>query len=336
VRRALALLPDDGLKVLRYVYHLGVPTGSLVVLNPASRGGALKSRFAVIEKKLRAVLGPIEVEQTRGPRDAERIAREAVRAGVERIIVAGGDGTMSEVVTGLLSAGLGRYAKIAPLALGTGGDLLRSFGATRHVDAAIERIAGGKTRCVDAGRACFRDVEGRERTSYFLNVASLGVSGLVTKLVNESPKVLGGRLSFLLATLRALARYRPQGVALETDGKPFFEGPLTLATAANGRFFGGGMQVAPQARPDDGLLDVVVVSGLTTPELLRRLPRLYRGTHLGIPGVSFAKCRRLDAVLSDTTGQGSVFTEVDGEPLGLLPASYEVLPGAITLFGVDP
>jgi diacylglycerol kinase (ATP) len=319
------------------VYHLAVPIRSLVVLNPASRGGAVQSRFAGIEKKLRAALGPVEIERTRGPRDAERIAREAVRAGVERILVAGGDGTMSEVVTGLLSAGLGGYAKVAPLALGTGGDLLRSFGATRHVDAAIERIVGGKTRCVDAGRVCFRDIEGRARTSYFLNVASLGVSGLVTKLVNEAPKVLGGRLSFLLATLRALARYRPPRVALEIDGKPFFEGPLTLATAANGRFFGGGMQVAPEARPDDGLLDVVIVSGLTKPELLRRLPRLYRGTHLGLPGVSFAKCHRLDAaLLPDTAGQESVFTEVDGEPLGVLPASYEVLPGAVTLLGVDP
>jgi len=316
------------------VYHRVVATGSLVVLNPASQGGALKSRFVSIEKKLRAALGPLEIEQTRGPRDAERIAREAVRAGVERILVAGGDGTMSEVVTGLLSAGLGSYAKIAPLALGTGGDLLRSFGASGPVDAAIERIARGKTRCVDAGRACFRDLEGRQRTSYFLNVASLGISGLVTKFANEAPKLLGGRLSFLLATLRALAGYRPREVALCIDGKPFFEGPLTLATAANGRFFGGGMEVAPAARPDDGLLDVVVVSGLTKPSLLRRLPRLYRGTHLGIPGVSFAQCQRLDA-LPRTPGAERVFTEVDGEPLGLLPASYEVVPGAVTLLGVE-
>jgi len=312
-----------------------VQTKALVVLNPASGGGALQRRFAGVETKLRAALGSIEIEQTRAPRDAERIAREAVRAGVERIIVAGGDGTMSEVVTGLLSAGLGRYAQIAPLALGTGGDLLRSFGASRHVEATIERIAAGKTRCIDAGRVSFHDLEGRGRTAYFLNVASLGVSGLVTKLVNETPRRMGGRLSFLLATLRALARYRATPIALEIDGKPFFEGPLTLATAANGRFFGGGMQVAPEARPDDGLFDVVVVSGLSKPELLLRLPRLYRGSHLGIPGVSFARCRRLAA--APLAGcEGSVFTEVDGEPLGVLPASYEVLPGEITLLGVDP
>jgi YegS/Rv2252/BmrU family lipid kinase len=311
-----------------------VHTKALVVLNPASGGGALKRRFARVEAKLKAALGPIEIERTRAPRDAERIAREAVRAGVERIIVAGGDGTMSEVVTGLIGAGLGRYAQIAPLALGTGGDLLRTFGAARRVEAAIERIAAGKTRRVDAGRVCFRDLEGRERISYFLNVASLGVSGLVTKLVNEMPKRLGGRLSFLLATLQALGRYRPAPIALEIDGKPFFEGPLILATAANGRFFGGGMEVAPEARPDDGLLDVVIVSGLSKPELLLKLPRLYGGSHLGIPGVAFARCRRLAA--APLAGCQGVFTEVDGEPLGVLPASYEVLPGEITLLGVDP
>jgi YegS/Rv2252/BmrU family lipid kinase len=312
-----------------------VPAGTLVILNPMGRSGAIGRRFAPIEAKLRAALGPFEVERTRGPRDAERIAREAVRAGVERLVVAGGDGTLSEVVTGLLAADLGAYARIAPLPLGTGGDLLRTFGVPRDLDAALARIAGGKTRRIDVGRARFRALDGRDRTTYFLNVASFGVSGLVTQLVNEAPKALGGRASFLIGTLRGLARYRVPYVTVRVDGAPFFDGPLTLATAANCRYFGGGMLVAPQASPDDGLLDVVVVSGLSKPALVRRLPLLYRGTHFDAPGVVHTRGRVVEAELGASREAGPIFTEIDGEPLGTLPVRYEALPAAITLLGVD-
>ncbi len=312
-----------------------MPAGTLVILNPMSRSGATGRRFAPVEAKLRAALGPLEVERTRGPRDAERVAREAVRAGVERLVVAGGDGTLSEVVTGLLAADLGAYARVAPLALGTGGDLLRTFGVPRDLDGALARIVAGKTRRIDVGRARFRAPDGRDRTTYFLNVASFGVSGLVTQLVNEAPKALGGRASFLIGTLRGLLRYRVPHVTVRVDGAPLFDGPLTLATAANCRFFGGGMEVAPRALPDDGLLDVVVVSGLSKPALIRRLPRLYRGTHLGIPGVLHARGRVVEAEVAPSSEGAPVFTEIDGEPLGTLPVRYEALPGAITLLGVD-
>ena len=125
------------------------------------------------------------------------------------------------------------------------------------------------------------------------------------------------------------SRWRSPDVSLRVDGTLVHEGPLALATAANGRFFGGGMAVAPEAQPDDGLFDVVVIPGLSRARLLFELPRIYRGTHIGVRGVTLHRGRRLEA----DAAPGSVRIEVDGEPLGTLPASFELLPAAIALVG---
>jgi YegS/Rv2252/BmrU family lipid kinase len=282
-----------------------------------------------VERKLRAALGTFEVDRTRGPRDAERIAREAVRAGVERVVVAGGDGTLSEVASGLLSAGLGDRAEIGLLPLGTGGDFARTLGIPRDLDGAIECIAAGKARRTDAGRVRYFGENEREATAHFVNVASLGISGLTVQLVNRTTKVFGGTVSFLVGTVRSIARYRCRDVSIHVDGRLIHEGPLILATAANGRYFGGGMQVAPEARTDDGLLDVVTISELSKLQLIAKLPLIYAGRHLQEPAVRLHRGRvvEMDAV------PGTVYLDIDGEPLGTLPARVEILPAAISLLG---
>ena len=275
-----------------------MPGRTLVIVNPQSRGGATGRRWADMERRLREALGPLEIEATRGPREAGRIAQEGVRAGVERLVVAGGDGTLAEVVTGLLGAGLGGDAQIGLLPLGTGGDFARTLGIPRDLDRAIAALATGTPRVVDAGRVRFRGPSGREDQSWFLNATSFGVSGLVVELVNRAPKALGGALLFLIGTLRALARYRCPNVALRLDGERVFEGPLVLAAAANGQYFGGGMRVAPGARLDDGLLDVVVVPELGKARLLAKLPTIYRGAHLNDPATQLHRGRVLEAEAS--------------------------------------
>jgi diacylglycerol kinase (ATP) len=302
---------------------------TLVVVNPRSRGGATERQFASLEPRLRDCLGSFEVEWTRAPRDAERIAREGVRAGIERIVVAGGDGTTSEVVSGLLGAQLGSYAEVAPLPLGTGGDMLRTLEVPRQLDRALQGIAAGSSRKVDAGRVRYTDREDCQRTAYFLNATSFGVSGLITELVNRATKALGGRVSFLLGTLRGIARYQPEEVRIRVQGELVHEGPLVLGTAANGRFFGGGMQVAPRAEPTDGLFDVVVIPGFSKARLLRELPRIYRGTHLAVPEVSLYRGQQIEA----DAAPGRVWVEIDGEPLGTLPARIEVIPAAFSVLG---
>jgi YegS/Rv2252/BmrU family lipid kinase len=307
-----------------------VLTRTLVIVNPFSRDGATGRRFTAVERRLREVLGPLEVERTRGPRDAERLAREAVRAGFERLIVAGGDGTLSEVATGLLGAGLGAYVRVGVLPFGTGGDFVRTLGVPRDVERAIACIAEGKVRRVDASRITLQEA-GRERVCYGVNITSIGISALVVTLAERSPRIVGGSGAFLLGTLRAILRYRSLPVTLRVDGVVVHEGPLILATAASGRWFGGGMLVCPQAYCDDGRLDAVVVAGLSKAQLLTRLYGIYRGTHLKDPAVRSYRGRVIEAL-----GPPEVRLEVDGEPLGALPVRIEVLEGALSLLAPAP
>jgi len=309
---------------------------TLVILNLHS--GKTQRRWPRLEPKLRAAIGRFELERTRSDRDAVRIAREAVRSGIDRLVVAGGDGTLSQVVTGLLSANLGHYAQIGVLPLGTGGDFTRTLGASGDLDAAIAALGTGRTRTIDAGRITYRTSQDGtangadcEATSYFANIASFGLSGLVDELVNRSGKVLGGRIAFLLGTLRALAQYRSEQVSIRVDGKLVYQGGLVFAAAANGRFFGGGMQVAPDAELDDGKLDLVVIPDRSKLRLVAQLPSLYRGSHLQDPINVSARGTTIEA----DAEPGRVRLDIDGEPLGSLPATIEALPGALTLFGVQ-
>jgi YegS/Rv2252/BmrU family lipid kinase len=306
-----------------------MPARTLVIANPRSRNRAASRRLASLEAKLRSALGPLDIEFTRAPRDAERIAREGVRAGIERVIVAGGDGTLSEVVTGLLSAQLGDYAVIGLLPLGTASDFARGLGQPPDVDAAIERLAAGRTSRVDAGRVTHRSDEGQEVTGYFANIASFGLSGVVDELVNRATKVFGGRMSYMIGTVRAVARYRSDPVSISVDGELVFDGPLSVGAVANGPYFGGGMRVAPNARIDDGVFDWVIVPGMSRSSLLRKIPLLYSGAHLRDPQILHGRGQMVEARAMN----GPVRIDVDGESLGALPARFELLPGAITLFG---
>ena len=164
-----------------------------------------------------------------------------------------------------------------------------------------------------------------------MNVASIGLSGLVTELVNSAPKTLGGRVSFLVGTLRGIVRWRNRPVVLRLDGETVHEGALSLAAAANGPWFGGGMKVAPHARFDDGQLEVIFASGLAKTRLVRLLPKMYDGSHVERPEVTSLRGARLEA----DAKLGEVWVELDGEPLGTLPATIEVLPGALTWLGAS-
>lgn len=309
---------------------MGAPT--VVVVNPNSRNGATGRRWRQIERRVRERLGEIQVESTRGPRDAERIAREAAAGGAQRIVVAGGDGTASEVVAGLLDASLGMSAVLAFLPLGTGGDWRRTLGTPRSLSRALDGIVSGGIRRIDAGRITFRAPDGEERRTYFVNVASAGLSGFVDKLVNEAPKTLGGTASFLIGTLRGLARFREVGCRVTVDGEIVHDGPIVLVTAANGRYFGGGMQVAPRARPDDGRLDAVVVPGVSRFKLLAALPDLYRGRHLERPEITFRTGQRIEV-----DGHEELYLDVDGECVPARRACFEVVPGALRVIApADP
>jgi len=306
-----------------------VPSQTLLILNPKAGRGA--ARFGRVQRIVTEALGEVEVERTRAPRDASRIAREAVRAGVSRVVVGGGDGTLSEVVTGLLEAGLGGYAEVGILPLGSGCDFARSVGVPQGIEEAAALLRDGTRSRVDAARIRYRDDRGQPRTSYFLNEASFGLAGLTVALVNRMGKRFGPRLAFALGSVGAILRGCEPDVSIRVDERTVFEGRISMVVAANGRHFGSGMKIAPDALVDDGALDVVIVERLSRMRLLSRFPSLYRGTHLRYPEVHHHRGARVEASLR---GHDYAPLDVDGEAVGELSVAIEVLPKAIGIFGL--
>ena len=250
-------------------YRRGVERDTVVCLNPASAAGRTgRTRRAILEA-IEAKLGPVDCEVTRSPGDASRIAAEARRAGRRRLLVAGGDGTINEVATGLLgeASGTGPSPALGLLPLGSGWDLARSLDLPRSLEAAIDVIDAGHTLPIDAGRAVVRAPDGATRERFFVNEASAGLSGDTIQIVGRFAKRVGARAGFALGAVAAIVTHRALDAAVEVDGERIYEGPVSLVVAANGRCFGAGMQVAPNARVDDAKLELVLVRGLSVPSL---------------------------------------------------------------------
>jgi len=322
---------------------------TLVILNPASRGGSTGRRWPGIARRIEATLGSVRIERTEAAGDARRLAREACDRGVERIVVAGGDGTVGEVASGLLDREPGARPILGLLPLGSGCDLARSLGLPRRVGAALEVVAAGATRRIDAARLEYRDASGARCHGWFVNEVSAGLSGVTTQIVGRISKRVGPRIGFAAGAIAAIFSHRPVAMRIEADGKPIHEGPVSLIVASNGRHFGAGMAVAPKAELDDGWLEIVVVRGLSVPRLLVNLPSLFRGTHLDHPAVSRHAARELvvmpasgsfapgcETGTAAAVGAGSESEnspiEADGEPLGGLPFRAEIVPAALRVF----
>ncbi len=305
---------------------------TLLVVNPQSKRGLLGRRWADLSSVIRRHYGPFEQAMTSRPGEATEITRQALESGTERVIAVGGDGTLNEVVGGFFrdSEPLSPDAELGLLPFGTGGDFRKTCGMPKELEAACEILARGRTRDIDAGKLSFVEPESGRRERIFINIASFGISGVVDEIVNEGSKRLGGRLSFMLATARANLRYQNKRVRLTFDDDAAAPLDMTIhnVAVANGRYFGGGMQIAPEAELGDGLFDVVALGDMTTREILLSGHRVYAGTHLGQAKVSHRRARKVSAEPLDPD---PVRLDVDGETPGILPATFEILPGALRL-----
>ena len=171
--------------------------------------------------------------------------------------------------------------------------------------------------------------DGSRLTRAFVNITSFGIGGQVDRIVNHSPKWMGGRVAFLMGSLRGLASYRNAPVNLTIDGAPWYEGRVFNVAVANGRYFGGGMQVAPHADPADGLFDVVVLGDFSLGESLGLTRKIYSGTHLSVDKVLSTRAKTVLA--EPARSRPPVLVDLDGEAPGRLPLTAEIFPGALTI-----
>jgi YegS/Rv2252/BmrU family lipid kinase len=296
-----------------------------LIVNPRSASGRTGRHLDRISRAVRAAIGEFECAFTRCSGDGVRLAREAVRAGGGLVVAVGGDGTASEVIDGLAQSRPDADPLFGFIPRGTGSDLRRTLGLPDDLDGAARALAGGREIVCDLGRIEFAG-PGGPSSRHFANVAGCGVAGVVADLVNRGPKLLGGRLSFMLASARALVGWKDQPVRWRVDGGAWTEQGITSLSVCNGRFFGSGMQVAPAARIDDGLFDVVVWSGFGIGDFVTKRRMLYDGTHVALPNTRVARARTVEV---DAPSGARVLLDVDGEQPGTLPARFTVLPGAL-------
>ncbi len=311
--------------------------GTLLMVNPASAGGATLRRLPEILDALRHTDIAFDVHLTTEPGEATERCREALRSGVGRVVAVGGDGTINEVVNGYFEVTGGNPvapdAQLGLIPSGTGGDFRRTLGGG-GLDRAVAALTEGRTRRLDAGRieVDTPSVAGGNRISYFINVADWGVGGEVVARVNRSRfKRAGPRGSaiFLGVSLSELWGYGVREVDLVIDGMTLRR-RVSNVVVANGQYFGGGMHVAPRARLDDGAFDIVLIGAMPHWRMLLGIPRLYRGTHLGMPGIELFRGKKVRIV---PTGDRPLRFEAEGELAGAGAATVTCLPGAIPFVG---
>lgn len=300
------------------------------IVNPRSANGATLKRFERVRAQFGDVLKDLDVKLTTHPRHATELARTAVREGVRAVIAVGGDGTNNEVVNGFFDEEGHKIASSTAFGVvtsGTGGDFRRTFAWSTEPLDDLARLARFKTMPIDVGRLRVTTDAGT-RTHMFVNIASFGLSADVVDVVNHSSKALGAKLSFMVGSVRAMAGYTPQRVRIRMDDGPEAEREVTFVAVANAQYFGGGMWVAPEARVDDGLFNVVVVEGGGLGFFVQHGLKIYAGTHTQLPVVKVERARTVRAA---PVGDAAVLVEIDGEQPGRLPASFEVVPGALPL-----
>jgi len=298
-----------------------------VILNPTAGGGRTGAGWPEWERLLVQHFPDLRVVRTAGPYDAARLATEASESGASLVLAAGGDGTVNEVVNGLMASPRARHGecRLGVLPFGTGSDLARGLGLPQDPAAGIAALARAEPRPLDVGRircAGF-GADGAAVVRHFVNSADFGIGAEVTRRVNARTR-RGGRATYLWTTVRALLAWRDPEVELRIDGGAAERVRIKSVFLANAAYAGGGMCIAPGALTDDGLLRLVVFGELGRLEAIRRLGETYQGREIEHPKIRYADCRELLADAADV-----VLIECDGEPAGRLPARIDLLPSAL-------
>lgn len=282
-----------------------------VIVNPIAGGNRARRVWERISDLAAAETTTLTLSETRAPGHATELAYSALADGAKRVIVVGGDGTLQEVVAALK----GSAVVLGVVPAGTGNDFARTHRIPRDPRSALRVALGGSIKAIDLGVV-------NERI--FINVAGVGFDAEVAAWAKYRSRRFGGPVVYLAGVFAQLWAYSPQLLKYAVDRQPALEERCILIAVGNGRYYGGGMMICPEADAADGLFDVVIGGDLGKLETLRLLPKVFGGRHLGQPKVKTARGERVEI-----SGPGFLTVHADGEPAGRLPAVFEILPRAL-------
>lgn len=298
-----------------------------VIFNPASAAGKTGKRQGQILASLEKYLGKgFSFDVTGKPFDACESARQAVLAGSDLIVAVGGDGTIQEVANGMLSVPAMNLlsCELGILNCGTGHGFAQSLRLPRSLEGQLDFLSNGSGRPMDVCKISYADDADRRIGRYYVNECQVGIGSEVVRNVHQDSKRLGGRLAFGAKAVSMLFRHRSQPIRVAVDGAPETSHHLIGAMVTNGDYAAGGMNLAPKARLDDGRLDLILIHEQPLPRRLWNFSRIYAGKHVGSSQIDYCQAERV------TMSSGEVVSvEADGEFLGWLPCSIEVVSSAL-------
>jgi diacylglycerol kinase (ATP) len=292
-------------------------------VNPASGNGATGRRWPELARLAEeaGLRGKALFSEREG--HVAELARDAAEQGARLLVVVGGDGTVNEAVNGLEAAGAD--AELALVPCGTGDDFAHSVGIPTDAGRALQVAAGEAARRIDLGRAAFVGWDGSKRERYFANFAGAGISGAIARRGAATSRRLGVRAAYFWATVAVFARWKSVEISLDGGGERR-SGLMYEVLAANGAYTAGGMKIAPDAVPDDGLFDLVVIGDFTKTEFVNTFPKIYRGTHVRHPKIEVLRAERVSLEAAS-----ALPVVLDGEQPGTTPVTFEIVPGALKL-----
>jgi diacylglycerol kinase (ATP) len=308
---------------------------AFVVVNPRSGNGRTAREWPAIEQALRVSHPHLSAKMTQRRGQATGYVRDALQEGHPEIIAIGGDGTINEAINGFFDeeGTIAADAVFSFVTSGTGGDFRKSFGIAPGWQAAAARLTTARVTQIDVGRVSCLSANGVPVVRYFVNIGSFGLSGAVVDSVNRAriAKLFGGQFAFAFHSALDMLSYRDRAVRIRVDDAFDDIVPISTVAVANGQYFGGGMRVAPDANPGDGMFDVVIMGSAPKGQAMAELKLLYTGDHVNRPHVRVLRGRKVTVAPVAETRGFPVLIELDGESAGRLPATFEILPRALNL-----
>ena len=294
-----------------------------VIVNPESNKGRTRKKWSQIKEGLKTFLKEFKYEFTEKPFHAAEISKAAIKDGTDLIVGVGGDGTMHEIANGFYENNqiINPETVLGIVPSGTGSDFSKSLNIPSGLKNALQVITQAPSNFIDIGKATFKNHSGQEEERFFLNVSDFGIGGEVVNKMNREKKERKTS-SYLRCLISTFIGYKNKRLKLIIDGEEIPTDDYITGAIANGRIFGKGMKIAPQARLDDELFDIVLVKGMKAFEFLRNIWKIYSGTHLTHPKISLIRGKRIEAIPEDH--EEDILIELDGEQCGKLPATFEI------------
>lgn len=299
-----------------------------VIINPESNQGRTKKRWEHIRKALKFFIKEFKYEFTEKPLQAAEISRAAIKEGTELIVGVGGDGTMNEIANGFFEneKPINPETTLGIVPSGTGSDFCRSLNIPFGLKNALQVITQAPSNLIDIGRVKFKDHSDSDEERLFLNVSDFGIGGEVVHRMNQD-KLKKKATSYFRSLVTTFMSYKLKNLRIKIDNEDITLQEYMIGVISNGRIFGKGMKIAPDASLNDGLFDLVLVKGMNKFEFFRNVYKLYTGTHLSHPKISHMRGSQIDVIPADS--KETVLIEVDGEQVGSLPATFEIIPASL-------